>query len=687
MILTTAIRSCSILFAISITGIVQAQNTLTVKQLDNPIIIDGFLSSKEWANVDSTSNFTQLEPDKGIAATRKTVVRAGQFENDIYFIFVCYLLPGDHVAARIQRRDQLDDSDDVIALLLDTYNDRRTSLLFLVNGLGTLTDFKVTDDGKSADELWDTEWEAATSITTDYWIAEVRIPLSAIQHDPASGSWGANFGRVIRDNQETAWWTPVTENFRVSQGGRLTGIQPLDTRQHILRFFPYATGRYENSDITGVQNKVKGDAGLDFQYQYGSNVISNMTLNPDFATVEGDRERINLTPWELRFPDKRLFFQDGNEMFGTRISTFYSRRIGDMRYGGKLVGKAGKYQFNALSARTEENTEAGDPKAHYNAIRAKGDILKSSILGFTYTDKITDTTKVRSFSTDYVLNLGRTWKLTGQLVGSTPGDLKSHAAGFVRFARENNIYHYHVRFTSIGRNFQDNVNETGFIRDDDRRELDSDVSYRFWINKDIKYLSVSGKNNIFWSQKGVLRSWYLTYGSRMYLSNGLSFDAYYNNEYKLLDKEYNNHFYRGLLGYNTDEAAFISAGYRIGRNFDRDFHVAEVDARVQLFSKLTLNYELNYLKYSPDPELNNTVINVLGADFFFNKDLWIRIFTQNNSANDKYYFYGLFGWRFKPPFGAVYCIVNTDQFVDLETDVTARSEVLFLKLTYPISLL
>ena len=64
------------------------------------------------------------------------------------------------------------------------------------------------------------------------------------------------------------------------------------------------------------------------------------------------RNRINLTRYELNYPEKRLFFQEGNEMYSTRIKTFYSRRIQDILYGAKLNGKAGKYNFNAMNVRT-----------------------------------------------------------------------------------------------------------------------------------------------------------------------------------------------------------------------------------------------------------------------------------------------------------------------------------------------
>ncbi|MCK5639043.1 MAG: hypothetical protein KAH67_10035, partial [Flavobacteriaceae bacterium] len=219
----------------------------------------------------------------------------------------------------------------------------------------------------------------------------------------------------------------------------------------------------------------------------------------------------------------------------------------------------------------------------------------------------------------------------------------------------------------------------------DRHELDGDITHKFWINKNIKYLYLAGYNNIYWSQDGELRSWYLTYKARFYLHNRFSFEAYYNNEFKLLDKEYYNHYYRGDIGYNTDESTFINASYRTGRNFDRDFDLWQINTKFQVFKKLTITYEFNYLNFSPDTTNESTTINVLGADYYFNKDIWVRVFTQRNSNIDKFYFYGLVGWRFKPPFGAAYLIVNTNEFDDVITRDHYQSQIVFLKLTYPIS--
>jgi len=670
---------------------VLGQQRLQINQVDRPPTIDGKLDNCEWPISGTLEQFVQLEPETGRTASRKTEVRASQFEDKLYFLFVNHIRTRSEISARIQRRDLLRNTDDAIALVLDTYMDNRNAVLFLVNPLGTLTDAKITDDGKNLDYNWDTQWKAEVSIEENRWIVELEIKLGDIQFAPKSREWGVNFGRVIRTNMETAWWSEVTEDFRISQGGRLQGIVPIKNSKSDLILFPYGTVRYENSDVTEVYKEVKGAAGLDLRYNIGNNLSVNLTYNPDFATVEGDQEIINLTPWELRFPDKRLFFQDGNELFATRINTFYSRRIGDMDWGGKIIGKAGKYQFNGLFSHTKANSENGISPAMHNAVRLKRDILNSSLIGLTYADKITDSVHYKSISMDYTLNLGKTWKLTGQLVASTPGDFASHSAWFVRFARENNIYHYHIRYSSIGRNFQDNVNQTGYIPDDNRHELDGDVRYKWWLNKSVSYLNFSSKNNVFWSQEGELRSWYLTYSTRMYMKNRWSLDIAYNNEYKNQYrgefKDFYNHFYQAELGYNTDEATFGSLRYTTGYNFDRNFTLLTGTAKIRILNKLNVSYTINWLHYDPDPGDNSTVINVLGADYFFNKDLWIRVFTQNNSQNSKYYFYGLFGWRFKPPFGAAYLIYSSDQYdLYLPDQELMQSKILFLKLTYPLQI-
>ena len=677
-----------LLILISFPISVNAQKILDASFVTVPPVIDGIITPGEWNVIDSASAFIQMEPQRGSPATESTVAYLEYDSSNIYVAIISYHDNPGEIVARIQQRDNLTKNDDLAGVLLDTYNDKRTAYVFLINPLNTQIDMKVSDDGLTWDLNWDTQWLSGASVNEKGWIAEMSIPFRSISYKIGLETWGVNFGRVIRKNAETVYWSEdLSNDFRVSQSGILTGIHT-PYQQARLSLFPYGTLRYEDSDITGIYKKLKPDAGLDAELGITSQLKANLTLNPDFATVEGDQEQINLTRWELSFPEKRLFFLDGNNMFSTRIRTFYSRRIGDIDYGGKVTGKIRGLSTNMLLAHSVGDTAIDEPPSWFSAIRLKQDILKSSFIGLTFADKSWNGGFTRSLSADYLLNLGKTWQLTGQYVASSPGDVLTHSAWYVRVARENSVYHYHIRYSNTGENFRDNVNKTGFIRDDDMKELDSDITYRWWMeNKQIKYITIGTLNNIFWSHQNVLRSWFITEQFRIYLHNRISFDLSYNNEFKLYEKKYYNYQWGAVIGYNTDEWASASITQYLGRNYDRDFYLTSLAAKVKPLPRLALEYNLDILRYKPDTTYSSTVINVLSASYNFTNDLWIRVFAQNNSSISRIYFYGLFGWRFKPPFGALYLIYTTDgwQPVPMQPDEPKlHSRVFFLKLTYPI---
>ncbi|MCK5137021.1 MAG: carbohydrate binding family 9 domain-containing protein [Bacteroidales bacterium] len=678
-----------VLFLLSLSAgitLVAGQKAIQAFPLEHPITIDGIHEPGRWEGADSAISFIQMEPAPGDLASEPTVCYIG-YDSDYIYVSV-NLYQDANVLAKAMSRDVLTKGDDCFVLVIDPYNDNRSGYGFWTNPLGTQTDFRINDDGRNIDANWDTEWNTASTIHDLGWTLEMAIPFKSLQFKPGTDTWGVNFGRILRNSFETVYWSgTLTDDFRISQGGKLTGIRP-PSSQSKLTFFPYASLSYENNEFTGVDHKVKPDAGADVKWQISPNITADGTINPDFATVEADQRRINLTRYELNYPEKRLFFQEGNEMYKTRIKTFYSRRIQDILYGAKLNGKAGKYNFNALNVRTLQSTEEDEPPSFFTTARVKRDFLESSSVGLTAVDRRNDSSYVTSFSGDYVLNLGETWKLSGQFVASLPGELLSHSAWFVRFAKETNIYHMHIRYTELGENFQENVNQTGYVVDDDRREVDSDISYRWWLrNRIFQYIEVVSRNNMFWARTtGILRSWYFTESVEFYFQNRFSLEYSYNNEFKLLDKEYYNYRHSFEVGYNTAEWSHVAAGYSRGRNFGCDFQRLSLGGRLKLTEKLAAEYSGDLIRFTPDEDNRSTFINVLSLNYNFTKDLWVKVFAQNSTSDSKIYFYGMTGWRFKPPFGALYLIYSHDQEAELMGDLE-RVDALFLKLTLPISII
>jgi len=214
-----------------------AQKSIRAFQLNEPIKIDGVFEPEKWIGADSAVNFIQMEPQPGQASSEKTVAYFGWHEDKIYPVFNCY--QSTPVIAKNQSRDALSKNDDLIALILDTYNDNRSGYVFFANPLGTQIDMKVIDDGRSMDLNWDSEWKSDTKIFDWGWCVEFEIPFKSLKYKKGIEDWGINFGRIVRSNFETAYWSDaLTQDFRISQSGKLTGVQIPDKKMK-LSIFPY----------------------------------------------------------------------------------------------------------------------------------------------------------------------------------------------------------------------------------------------------------------------------------------------------------------------------------------------------------------------------------------------------------------------------------------------------------------
>ena len=313
--MSRSFKIAAAVFLLALTpGILIAQKSLKAFELAEKIVIDGVFEPLLWQNADSAESFIQMEPQPGEASTENTTAWFGYDEQYIYAVFKCY--QKNPVIAKNQSRDALSKSDDIIALLIDTYNDNRSGYGFFVNPLGTQIDIKINDDGRNLDTNWDTEWECEARVFDWGWCAEMAIPFNSLKYRKGLETWGINFGRIIRTNFETTYWSgSLTADFRISQSGELIGLQPPGSKMK-FSLYPYA------SVFKTTGEKIKADAGIDAEWQISPNVSMNATYNPDFATVEADQVKINLTRYELSYPEKRLFFQEGNEMYNTRIKLF-----------------------------------------------------------------------------------------------------------------------------------------------------------------------------------------------------------------------------------------------------------------------------------------------------------------------------------------------------------------------------
>src|SRR5436190_1758239 len=70
---------------------------------------------------------------------------------------------------------------DWVEINIDSYADKRSAFSFTSSVSGVKGDEYVSNNGENWDASWDPIWYLKTSINSEGWIAEVRIPLSQLR--------------------------------------------------------------------------------------------------------------------------------------------------------------------------------------------------------------------------------------------------------------------------------------------------------------------------------------------------------------------------------------------------------------------------------------------------------------------------------------------------------------------------
>jgi hypothetical protein len=308
------------------------------RRLEN-ISIDGHMTEAEWDDARVFSGFTQQEPVEGIPAEQDTEVRV-LFGEDAIWVFARMWDPTpERIDRRLTRRDS-HGTFDQFSVHLDPNLDGLTGYRFAVSAANVQSDSYFYDDTRM-DFAWDAVWSSATALDDEGWTVEMRIPLSQIRYEASdeAQTWGVNFFRQRVSSNERSYYTLVsrTRQGMVSQMGRIDGVLVARPARRI-EARPYVVSSLRNGpaeagdpffDGTSSNNRV----GVDLRYGLGAAFTLDATVNPDFGQVEADPAVINLTAFEVFFPEQRPFFVEDARVFdfglsGGRNSLFYSRRIG-----------------------------------------------------------------------------------------------------------------------------------------------------------------------------------------------------------------------------------------------------------------------------------------------------------------------------------------------------------------------
>ena len=621
------------LFTLPVFGQLEFITSLALK-ISEPIEIDGNLSESAWGRALDASELLQFKPEEGSRDPLNTVVKILYDNNFIYFGFQCFDPEPDQIVARITEKDRDLRNDDSVYVLMEVKEDKEHFYYLGTNPNGVLLDGRITMDGQRADVGWDGVWRTA-GMRTDYgWSVEMAADLSMFNYDPKENiSMGLSFSRIVaRSPQSIFWEGPLDPAFKISLLGEIDEIDFLKEIKR-LKITPHVFAAAETEADSWIE------WGLDMPWALSQTVSAHLALNPDFATVEPDEERINLTRFELFLPEKRDYFGGSSAIYDQPIRLFYSKRIPDIYGGININGRSRGLEFSAMNVYAREDDYTGDDPANFSVLRLRKKMMKSSFVGILAANRLINGENTGTAGIDTSFQLTRNLSLAGQFAASYGEHSRENLAFFLRPSYDSDNLHFHLGYFHLGENFGDNVNTIGFIPDDNRREIDSGLGITFLRNKgSISKASYLSNYNVYWGMDGIRRSWQIDQGISFDFKNKFSIQAHHTEEFKaqddvLFEEDFRNNLTKLMVGFNMQEYDFASFAYSRGRNFGWKFDMLEVGKNLRFSKNVAVEFDMaRIFFYGTSPR--NQFVMMLKGYFNFSEDFYSKVLYQINNLTD-----------------------------------------------------
>ncbi|MBR7720877.1 carbohydrate binding family 9 domain-containing protein [Microvirga sp. SRT04] len=303
---------------------------LQAVRISTPPKLDGVLDEAVWQAAPIATKFYEIEPTPGRQEKYPTEVRVLYDDNAIYVGAIMHDMAQDSILRELSNRDNIGNSD-WFGVFFDTYNDHLNGYEFIVTSGGVQVDLRQSP-ANGEDGSWNAVWDSRTALHGTDWVAELRIPYSAIRFSKAVEQvWGLNFGRQRRASRQKFFWNEVKPQVSgfVNQWGELTGLKDLKPPLR-LSLTPYVSAYVNHYPFNeqGKQNTTTSfNGGADVKWGINESFTLDATLVPDFGQVQSDNQVLNLSPFEVQYNENRAFFTEGTELFN-KGNLFYSRRVG-----------------------------------------------------------------------------------------------------------------------------------------------------------------------------------------------------------------------------------------------------------------------------------------------------------------------------------------------------------------------
>ncbi|TKB45761.1 carbohydrate binding family 9 domain-containing protein [Thalassotalea mangrovi] len=346
-----------------------SKQQFSIPHIKGELSLDGELTEPAWQRATRVDLDVVNHPFNNTPSPVKTEVYIFEDGEKLNFAFKAYDPEPENIQAFLRDRDKAW-GDDIVGIKLDTFNDHRLAYKFFVNPFGVQNDGIQNEMTGDNTNLWDGIWYSYGKITDFGYVVEFSIPYRELNFKQGSDlkTWGIEMIRMYPRNQRLrishlkinrdnpCWICQMDElqGFEEAKTGQNLTITPSVVALHNKNKASYA----EPDDIHQNHDWLKDndiEPGLNLRWGITPDTLFNVTLNPDFSTVEADAGQLTVNQNEaLYFDEKRPFFLDNSEYFSSQSDLVYTRNIVDPDVGIKLTGREGDHSFGLFSAKDQE---------------------------------------------------------------------------------------------------------------------------------------------------------------------------------------------------------------------------------------------------------------------------------------------------------------------------------------------
>lgn len=581
----------------------QEKKVIEAIYISQPIKIDGILDEEYYKITNPAKDFLQIQPYNGKPSYQQSYVYIFYDNKALYVGAMLYDTSPDSIFNYVSERDNTRGSD-YFGVYLDPYNEGQLAYGFFVTPSGTQIDLKaIKKEYDYEDNQWNAVWESKTRIIDSGWVVEMRIPFTELRFPKKKEhTWGINFFRYIARYNSNSSWNLVNSSISgfIHQSGILKGINNI-TPPIRLSFTPYLAVYSEIKKPLGFIYK----GGIDLKYGINESFTLDMMLIPDFGQVISDDKRLNLSPYEVYYSEKRQFFMEGIELF-QRANIFYSRRIGGYP---KFYWKIGKeIKENEIVIKNPTETQIiNSTKVSGRTKNGWGIGLLNSITNQTYAtllDTLTETnrkiliqpltnynisvidktlknnsyfsiinTNVKMFNNPFFANVlgnefqirdkSKSYALTSSSAFSYRNDTIKESGFYTNISIDKNKGKLTYGLSQYICSDKYNPNDLGYLQKNNEISFSSYISYRilqpYWVFREynaniwLNHARIYKPSNFQYNMVGI-------YMSALFANNyWSSFNFWYkSNEYDYYEPRIKNRFY------------IDSASYYLGIGFSSD---------------------------------------------------------------------------------------------------------------------